>query len=143
MSEIQRYAARTSFEIREIYKHCQGEPVDVMFPDREGKYMRFSDHLADKAAAVAQAVQEEREKVKGWLRDIMGHREYAECWYADPEGNFGDCGNWPSCNPHCSLREMMDHVGTIPQEDGGLDKQPATRSIQAQNPVEEGKEVEK
>ncbi len=58
-------------------------------------------------------------KLQRWVGDIMERREYATCWHNDD----GDCGNWPTCNPHCSLREMMDHVGITPQEDGGLDKQ--------------------
>lgn len=64
------------------------------------------------------------EHIKKWIADIMDRREYTECWFVDDEGNHGDCGNWPTCNPHCTLREMMDHVGIAPQEDGGRDKQP-------------------
>jgi len=66
--------------------------------------------------------------LRRWIRDIMERREYDECWYADDDG--GDCGNWDSCDPHCTLREMMDFVGLKPQEDGGMDKQ----SLAAQPP---------
>lgn len=66
------------------------------------------------------SVQAERERLEKWVRDLMERREYATCWYSDDDG---DCGNWPTCNPHCTLREMMDAVGFKPQVDGGIDKQ--------------------
>jgi len=66
----------------------------------------------------------ERERVKKWIGNIMERRKYAPCWYSGEEDD-GDCGNWPTCDPHCSLREMMDFVRIVPQDDGGLDKQPS------------------
>jgi len=66
--------------------------------------------------------EEPNASLKRWTYDIMERREYDSCWHSDNEEG-GDCGNWLTCNPHCSLREMMDHVGIVPQEDGGLDKQ--------------------
>lgn len=66
----------------------------------------------------------DRQRIKRWIEDIMERREFNECWFADSEGDCGDCGNWPTCNPDCTLRNMMDYVGIVPQEDGGLDRQP-------------------
>jgi len=62
-----------------------------------------------------------RKQLRVWVKDIMERRDYAPCWFCDDDG--GDCGNWPTCYPHCSLREMMDYVGIVPQEDGSMDKQ--------------------
>jgi hypothetical protein len=82
-------------------------------------------------------VEELEAKLKRWTIDIMERREYAACWYACESG---DCGNWPTCDPHCSLKEMMDQVGIVPQEDGGLDKQLAALDLDTQAEKKEGGE---
>jgi hypothetical protein len=70
-------------------------------------------------------MSEAQGSVKGLVKDIFNHREYSQCWYSDDEGDTGDCGNWPTCDPHCPLRRLADLVGIKPQADGGVDKQEA------------------
>ncbi len=89
--------------------------------------IELGSHMCFSCTGHALAVEHQR--IKKWIVDIMDRREYTECWFVDDEGNHGDCGNWPTCNPHCTLREMMDHVGIAPQEDGGLDKQPVEAKL--------------
>lgn len=82
------------------------------------KHIEAQQALAEQAREVAE--------LKGLLResilDIMERREYSVCWH-DGSDFDGDCGNWPECNPECSLRKLMDAVGIKPQVDGGVDKQ--------------------
>jgi hypothetical protein len=99
-------------------KHGDDAPVPRIL-------MLKSDYQKALAAAneqIAKLTKErdaEREQCRKWITDIMGHREYEGCWFNDE----GDCGNWPECSPHCPLKQMRDHVGIVPQTDGGLDKQ--------------------
>lgn len=70
----------------------------------------------------AQEVTTLRALLRESILDIMERREYSVCWH-DGSDFDGDCGNWPECNPECSLRKLMDAVGIKPQVDGGVDKQ--------------------
>jgi hypothetical protein len=117
MSDIKRY---------DLVDHFISDAQMELSQDH-GKWVHFIAH----EAAVKQAVAAERERCRKWILDIMGRREYSQCWYDD-----SDCGNWSACNPHCSLREMMDFAGIVPQDDGGLDKQPlsAVEKAQEANP---------
>jgi hypothetical protein len=79
--------------------------------------------------AIKLAVARERERCRAWISDIMERREHSPCWYTNDDG---DCGNWVTCSPDCSLRQMMDLVGIIPQDDGKLDKQ-SVKKIQKEH----------
>ena len=65
------------------------------------------------------------DKVARLTGEICEHRELSDCWFVHDDP--GDCGNWPNCHPHCPLKQLRDIAGFVPQEDGGLNKQPSTR----------------
>jgi hypothetical protein len=69
-------------------------------------------------AARVEALEGERAERRKWVLEIMERREYDPCWFGS-----GNCGNWPSCSPDCPLRKLMDAVGIVPQDNGGIDKQ--------------------
>lgn len=72
------------------------------------------------------------DKLPTIVKELCEHRELSDCWMADVSlDGPGDCGNWPSCNPHCPLKQLRDMVGIVPQEDGGIDKQPPPRSCRS------------
>ena len=59
------------------------------------------------------------------VRNICERRELIQCWFEEnPDDGPGDCGNWPGCLPDCPLKQLRGIVGIVPQEDGGMDKQP-------------------
>jgi hypothetical protein len=63
--------------------------------------------------------------VKELVKHIFERREYNVCWFPDEDGDYCDCGNYPTCEPACPLRRLADLVGIKPQADGGVDKQEA------------------
>ena len=93
--------------------------------------------LTKRDARIAE-LESQRKRLQSDIRriavDIMDHREYDPCWYTGrtEDSEDGDCGNWDECDPHCSLRELMDMAGITPQEDGGCDRQ-------SRQPTEDGK----
>lgn len=93
-----------------------------------GNYVLYEDHLAAVQAERERCKREQAERLFDLVCDIMERREYAECWYADDPP--GDCGNWPQCYPNCSLRELMDMAGFVPQEDGGIDRQDKAAAVE-------------
>ena len=60
------------------------------------------------------------DKLPNLVGAVCEWRELTPCWY---DAN-GDCGNWLNCEPECPLRQLRELTGCVPQEDGGIDKQP-------------------
>ena len=58
--------------------------------------------------------------------DLSEMLEFCACLF---EGDsLGDCGNWPNCPSECPLRKLRELAGIIPQDDEGVDKQPAVKA---------------
>jgi len=68
-------------------------------------------------------------KLRQWVGDICERRELKPCWYNED----GDCGNWPTCLPTCPLRQLREFVGFVPQDDGGIDRQPKAEKALKEN----------
>jgi hypothetical protein len=87
--------------------------------------------------AASQAEVKRLEGIVGRLpklvKDIYELRDCNECWYANEDGDHGDCGNWPECSIDCPLRILGELAGLVPQEDGGTNKQAAAKAAK-ENP---------
>ena len=59
--------------------------------------------------------------------EIYEQREWASCWFVGDDGDVGDCGNWPTCTDQCPLKRLGLLVGLVPQEDGGINRQPEVK----------------
>ncbi len=70
------------------------------------------------------------DKLPSLVKEICQKRELAECWFLNDDLT-GDCGNWTTCQPGCPLKQLRDLVGIVPQEDGGMDKQPTREAAEA------------
>lgn len=57
------------------------------------------------------------------VRELCERLELSPCTFR-PADDEGDCGNWDFCGEDCALANLRRLVGIVPQEDGGIDKQP-------------------
>lgn len=135
MSKVQRYRVAMGYRGAAVgLKECN-----------EGEVVKFSDHLADKAAAVTQAVQEERERCRmEEVGPLIAVIEREKAWHVMAADKARDDGmrcnsRFPSFADACFKDEAVFRKGASLLESSIA----AVRSIQAHKPVEEGKEVNK
>jgi len=102
---------------------------DALYPD--DKEAQVQDDLR-RWADESDAKDAEIERLPKLVGNVCDRRELEPCWFNGQTGDSdddGDCGNWPECHPDCPLAQLREMAGYIPQEDGGMDKQPTAETV--------------